>query len=405
MSELTLREVSDSAKYLIELGNYYKVHTDATIAIDAEDGSVDPLTIKGGKLLKLISPDVRIPEVGEEMMILNPFKNIQLNTPALAKFYSIMTYVPSRMIFAMMEKTLLVAVGEEDESTASNSAIEYASTVAAKADGKLVAEFVKMFTVEGAFRSGKMLTMKYNKKTNSTVVTAPWLDEEYPSVRKGSIKILKELFFKIIGDDLSEYEIISESLTMKKLDSILQTLYMVYQRIQEPAKVLFGSDMELDKLEFIISKITDYSVFTNNIQDISGSMDVPDEVVDVITPEGEPLSLDKLSLSDVIGDEPVGRSITTPAPVITPTLPPVANPYGSVQYAQNMVPTAPQNQFSGYVAQPTYVQQPQPAQQQYVQQPIYVQPPVTGCSLSPTQNQINPHRMTQPMVSNGVTRF
>ena len=268
--KLTLSQVRDDLKFLIELGGYYKVHDDNVITVDGCDTCV---SVKS-RLMKIIGPNLRTPEMGEKIAILNPFKHSQVYTDIESRFYNMISYVPSRLIYTFANKIIaLITSGENLEP----DLVEYLSKFK-DIDEKMVKELNTLFTNNNKLKTASVLSIKF--MNNRTTVRSKLLEE----LKGGKIKNIRKRTQTFVLQLLTEFlvpikDLVCESTTIvvRRMNAYLGTLAKLYKRINPTLELLLSIEVDVDRIFKIRNNLEHYAVFTNHIMDISAAADEPND--------------------------------------------------------------------------------------------------------------------------------
>ncbi len=318
MGSLSMGQVNEDIRFLIQMGDYYEVLSNDTICVSGQEAN--PISVNGNTI-KILSAVMKTPEIGEDIALLNPFKQVQVNTVVLSKFYRILTYVPGRMIHAIMERT--IALHEKNEDCTIDEIAWLSKFKGEKAnliDDKTLAEFHKVLTQSGKAKTNQLLSIKYDRNAEKTIIKSDFVkDVEGYNIRKKTKRLLLAIFEELLGDDLSEFSHVPTTLINRQSESMMTTIHNVYERLGDVPKVMLSVTVDLKKLREIISNLEKYTKFTNHIVDISVA-DVEETPISETEPSTPADIRSKLTLGNIPRAEelPVGQKLTLPQPIGQP---------------------------------------------------------------------------------------
>lgn len=345
MGTISMKDINEDIKFLIELGGYRQINEDNSISVA---GFSEKETVHG-KVIKILSPNMKTPDIGEDIVILNPFKQVQVNTIALSKFYRLLAYVPARFIHRIMERTIQL---HESNSQCSIDEVAWISKFEGTGkekliDAKTLEEFHKVLTENRRPKTNQLLSIKYDRKAEQTRVTSDFLKNvDNYNIRKKTKKLLKKIYHELLGEDLSVYNNKPTHLINRQNEAFFSTLHDIYEKMEHPIRVVVGIDVNLKRLRGIIANLEKYAKFTNHIVDISEAdgeeISIPDNTV---VKEEEPEKTkdeirNSLTLDNIITPNkiPQGIQLTLPPPPTTNPFVPMAPPVVAQGYAPMVQP-------------------------------------------------------------------
>lgn len=327
MNMISMKDIHDDIKFLIELGGYRQVNSDGSISVVGFDDNEKV----HGKVIKILSPNLKTPDIGEDIVILNPFKQVQVNTIALSKFYRLLAYVPARFIHRIMEKTIQL---HESNAECSIDEIAWISKFEGSKkekliDSKTLDEFHKVLTENRKPKTNQLLSIKYDRKVEATKVTSDFLKNvDNYNIRKKTKKLLTAMYHELLGEDLSIYSHKPVGMINRQNEAFFRTLHDIYAKMHHVISVMVGVDIKLSRLLDIISNLEKYAKFTNHIVDISEAdgeeVSIPNAAT--VSVEEVPKSPDEIRNSLTLEGVTTGKDIPAGIGIKLPP-PPQQNPF------------------------------------------------------------------------------
>lgn len=354
MQQLTNQDVQAFIEQLVTIGGINHLNKDMVIVDDKDE----PQSIQDGDKVKAIQILHSGMIKDEDKFILNPFKMIEGNNPALTWFYSSRIMILATIVKEIILKLVELSVSKETESYDTLHLLEN------------VSEFCDKQTIEELSKINSLdyFRIFYNKRTRTaeaqTIIFSDDLESQYKLRKKTltAVRTLMRNLFKLKDDEntLSAYKYHATILNIPEIDAKLHVYYQVLEVLELPAK-LINQDLRseefkkhLDNLEayarmyaWFTAKTTQNKVVVNNN-----------------SPQGLPIRQD-VSVPVI----PIQTSVPT---VPTPVPPaPVASSIPVISTAP-MVPVAPVPPVAPPIAPPSPYGYPQ---QQEVVRPVGLVPP------------------------------
>ena len=243
MNEITNLDVLDFLRQLCNLGNVYHLNEE-TMKIEQADGQ--ECCVREGDQVKPVQILFNGMIKDDSNALLNPFKMVEGNNPALTWFYQSRFTVVSVLVKKMILR--IVEVGHTKESE-DYDLMKVLAKYSDQCDKTMVEELQKI-------NASDYLRIFYNKKNKTaeaqTAIFTDMLESQH-KFRKKTWKVLRDLFREIfqMGNDetMAKYTYKATLLNIPEIDAKLHVMGMILKAIDPWCTTLLKTPVESEKFE------------------------------------------------------------------------------------------------------------------------------------------------------------